>query len=274
MVTYKLIDEDDNEFVFTGNTTVENSLALSGESFSFQNDIVENTYLPGSTKLGKTRVEERSLNITFTRTHSANFKADINDLAEFLTKAKYLEDVTNSLRIEVAVDGYDVDYKAGVYQKISEETISLTCLKPYWTSTALTTYTLSSITNDTLANIEITNPGNLPVYPVVTLTVDMVTAELEEVNAYVSELNEGISTSTTAPIWGDSTYLTLVIDNLNGTVICDDTDLAMDVNGGSGYFSLPTGISNLKFIMGMTSGVASDGWAVEATIEFYANYYI
>ena len=273
MITYKLIDTDGSEFVFSDNTTVENSMSLSGESFSFENDIVENTYLPGSKKLGTTRVEERSLTISFTRTYSANYKTQINSLCQFLTKVKYIEDTTNSLRMEIAVVGYDVDYADGVYQKVSKEKITVTCLKPYWTSTSITTYTLDDILNNTLTNLEIVNSGNAPAFPTITMTVDMTTAELEEVDIYISELNEGISKSTTVPIWGSSaSYYVLVINCLDGTVISDDVDLAMDINGGSGYFSIPTGTSNMKFIMGKSGG--SDGWKVDAVITFYANYYI
>lgn len=263
MTEYALRDIDGNELILN-DAVVEQptrgSLDLGSDSISFDNRIVENSSLPGSVKLGKTRVQARELVINFSRANSveADFKTEENTLIEFLSRTVLLVDKTNDLSTSVAVSKYDADYEVGSRPLSSENAIRLEMLDPFWR--ALTADNVASAIALGTTDVAITNSGFLPAPPIMTFTTTVVVTQLQ---IYVNENKEGIQIDDA--LFGTVGFLTLIIDCDNGTIDLVGLDRTISILPGTGYFDLLVGAQTLKVVSTATCNLS---------LDFFKRFYI
>jgi len=183
---------------------------------------------------------------------SPTYRVVENTLIEFLLRVEYLVDLTNSLKIKVALKNYNISYDSGSHKLSSSNNIVLELLEPFWSSTTAT------VDSDTLAidlnNFNIVNNGYLKVYPVITFTTSVAVTLIK---LFMESSNEGII--ITDSIFGTSTYLTLIIDCLNGTIDMGGLDRSISIYPGTGYFSFPVGNSTLATYT--WTGAINNNWS-------------
>ncbi len=257
MIQYALKDKDDNLYNLNDSAIVEpakGSLSLGDDVFTFENKIVENSSLHGAVKLGKTRIASREMIITFSRALSEDyslFRIAENALLTALLKAVYLVDVTNSLQVPIAITKYPIGYNKGAYQQSSDNEIVLTFLKPFWEN--ITPDNEAESLSIDLNEINIINGGSLIVPPVLTFTT---TVPVTQIQIYVDETKEGIQIDDT--LFGETGYLTLIIDCKLGTVIMGTLDRINSILAGTGFFTFPVGASTLIIIPTAVCDVSID----------------
>ena len=271
MIEYALRDEDGNELALNDTVTVTQpaagSLTYQSDLFTFENELIANSALPGSVKLGKTRVESRRISLTFSRAlatdviageNSDLFRAAENELLEFLFKAIELRDNTNSLKVPIAIVDYNITYDDGGHKISANIAFTLELLEPFWSEIAPTNYNQPIPIGTTV--IAVSNAGKLKVPPYITLVaIDPVT----EVQIYVEETKEGIQLNES--VFGTTGFSTLVIDCINGLVSIGDLDRTISILPGTGFFTIPVGSSNLIVVTDET---------LEFDMDFYERFYI
>jgi hypothetical protein len=251
MIEYSLLDIDDNEMVLNDATIVQpvrGSLTFKVDEFIFDSEIVESSALDGARKLGETRIQSRNITIEFSRAQKEDFQVDENTLIEFLIRSVLLVDNTNSLSMPIAVSRYRLGYDPGGHKLSSDNEIELVCLNPFWSAITATHYDKSiAIGTNTLS---ITNLGFRKVPPLITLTAS---AALTSLQIYVDETKEGIQIDDS--IFGTPGYETMIIDCINGTIMIGSLNRSESILPGTGYFTIPVGVSALKII---STAVAAD----------------
>ncbi len=265
MIEYALEDDSDNQFELSGVTIADpakRSLTAGNDSFLYENKIVPNSALSGSVKLGSTRIESRELLLTFSRALGVGtdlFRAAENALLEFLFRTKYFVDLTNSLKVEVAVKNYDIGYDRGAHKESSDNEITLEMLKPYWETTSITTIEESLSAVD-LNQINIDNNGFVKVYPIITFVA---ANPVDLIKMYIEESKEGIIIGD--DVFGDAGYLTMILNCKEGSIDLSGLDRTISIYPGTGYFPFPVG----EFVLRIIPSVICD-----VTISFYKGYYI
>ena len=137
MIEYVLIDEAGNQFELSGSTIeqpAKSSLTYLEDNFSFDAKIKEKSFLDGAVKLGNVRLKSKYITLKFTRVfnNTDDYKTAQNLLLYNLRKAKYLLDKTNSRQIEIQVQDFKASYNEGAHKLMSDNTIRLKVLTPYW----------------------------------------------------------------------------------------------------------------------------------------------
>ena len=266
MILYALEDDSSNQYELSGaavSDPAKRSIAPGNDSFVYENRIVPNSFLDGSVKLGKTRIESRELLLTFSRALGEGtilFRAAENALLEFLLRTKYLVDLTNSLKVEVTIKSYDIGYDRGAHKESSDNEIVFELLKPYWLTTSVTTINESLSAVD-LNQINIDNNGFVKVYPVITFTV---VNPLDLIKMYIEDSKEGIIIGD--DLFGsDPDYMTMVLDCKEGTIDIGGLDRTISIYPGTGYFPFPVG----EFVLRIIPSIVCD-----VEISFYKGYYI
>ena len=246
MIEYAIRDVDDVELILNDSAVkqpVEGSVRLGADIITYQNRIVENSALPGSVKLGKTRVQSRQLTIMFSRAETTDvlFRAAENAVAEFFSKAVSLVDKTNNLLVPIAVLDYRINYDEGSRLRSSSNEIVLELLDPFWRNLTATNVPGTIVEGTT--DIAITNDGALTSPPVLTFTTSVVVNQLQ---IYVNENKEGIQVNDA--LFGTAGNLTLVIDCENGTIVISGSDRINSILAGTGFFDLIVGAQTLKVV--------------------------
>lgn len=265
MIEYLLKDKDDNTYdLNSSSVTVELSKSWSqgNDSFEYRNKVVERTYLPGSVKVGDSRLKDRVLTFKVHRTDdsSSNYRSDLNELLEFIAKTKYIVDVTNDMQIEVAIESIDVEYDRGTEKQYSENIFEFKALTPYWQALTVTQITGTTIA-DTIKEVAISNLGYLPSPPIITLVT---TAAVDSIQMYLSSSTEGIQIDDA--VFGTAGNLTMIVDCISGEVTIGALNVNASIAVSTGFFSFPVGADTLN-ILGADV-------AVSYTIDFYKRYFI
>ncbi len=263
MIEYALEDIDANQFELSGATIAapaQKSVSPGDDEFSFENKVIPNSALAGSVKLGKIRPESRELILSFSRAFPAysDYRAAENELLEFLLRTENLLDLTNSLRIPVAVNGYDLRYGAGANKLSSDNEIRLELLHPFWKNDTPENKSVSLSID--LNKIPIDNQGFVKVFPVITLTA---TIAISRIQMYVFETREGLQIEDS--LFGTSTYTTLIVNCKLGTITLSGLDRTASIVSGTGYFSLPVGESTLMVLPTAACDISID-WHEESFI--------
>jgi hypothetical protein len=229
------------------------SFTLGSDQFGFDNRLVENSAIPGAIKLGITRVESREIILRFVRAHPADsdFRTAENNLIENLLLAYYLKDITNNLRVPIAILDYNLAYDPGGYQESSENEVSIRFLDPFW-ETITATNKSQALTTD-LNTVSITNSGKLPVPPVITFTASVAVTSLD---IYIDSTKEGIQISDS--LFGTSIYTTLIINCIEGTIDLVGFDRTKSIVPGTGYFEIPTGVQDLMVLVSAACNISMD----------------
>jgi len=244
MIEYILQDINEIEYELSGDGVsqpAKGSVTFENEEFLFESKNVENSSLPGAIKLGKTRLQSRTVALDITRSHSldADWRAAENEFIKALNSAYYLIDNTNSRRVRVDIQSISINYNAGSHKLNSGTKAVLKLLDPFWENTLQDSQdeTLTVTTNE----ISIDNQGVLIVYPVLTFVAASAVTSLE---IFVDETQEGILIEDV--LFGTPGFLTMICDCGLGTLKIGDLDRSISIAGGTGYFPLPIGLSTLK----------------------------
>lgn len=228
-----------------------NSLTYSDLKLNYENRIINKTYLPGSHVVGDPRLMSRKLSFDLKRTGD-NFETQLNMFIRKAEIAKYLVDDTNSRRMRIVLDSVNVKYEKGSLKKFSDESITFTCLDPFWeeaTETSILNESLSAGIND----ITINNNGYLDTYGRLVFTA---ATGVSKIQAYTVpgllelEITEGIEIRDS--LFGNGAYTQLELDNYNGTLTLvagsDEYDRVAYITPGTGFFRFPQGSNTIRII--------------------------
>lgn len=110
------------------------SLTFLSEEFTLDTKLIENSFLPGATQIGSSRLQSRTLPFvaSFTFPDTGTMRPAINGLLEALRGAEWLVDVTNDLRMRVELDANSISYTNGGHRLDAEISFTLQCLRPFW----------------------------------------------------------------------------------------------------------------------------------------------
>lgn len=246
MNEYALRDEDANELVLNDSSISQparGSLMLGDDTFEYENRIVENSALPGSVKLGKTRLRQRELIVRFSRADDveADFRAADNALLAFLEKTVLLVDKTNSLKVRVAPSDYRLKYDDAARYHSADNEIRLILLDPFWE--ALTEDNVSSSLSTGVNTIPLTNNGFLATPPRLEFTAPG-TDNIAQLQIYIDQTKEGIQIDDS--LFGTIGYDELIVDCKEGTLTLEGFDRTQSILPGTGFFTIPVGASSLK----------------------------
>jgi len=263
MIRYALEDIDGNYFELTGATIsslARNTMTISGEAFQFDNKIVENSSIPGSTLIGDPRLKAGMIDITYLRVHDdyEDYIVAENLLLTWLKKTVAIRDITNSRRMYVAVNDVQIDYDTGSLKLSSDNRISFVTLKPFWEKTTVVTVGGScSIGSNTFP---FNNDGSLKTYPRISFNTSVA---VDDIEVYVDSTKHGIIVQDS--IFGTSGFTNLYIDCKLGTVEIYDgsdfVDITPSILGGTGFFFIQPGSDDLKVIVSAACSV-SMAWQI------------
>ena len=258
MIEYALKDIDDNEFNLNDNvvfgTVALNSLTSDVDPFVWENKIVEKSSLPGSVKLGKSRLQSRTLTFHYTRavgSDSDAFREDENTLLMWLDKAVYLLDKTNLLQIPISAETHDILYDLGGHKISGGGTFTVFLLDPFWE--AVTAQTDVTVVPAAQTDIALDNDGFLKAPPVFTLVA---TAATNSVQLSVVETNEGLEILDS--VFGTTGFTQMDIDCNAGTVLIGDLDRRNQITAGTGFFQFPVGSFTLRVTPAVQITVTTD----------------
>lgn len=262
MIEYNLMDINGNIFELNGSSVSlieRKTLGFDGESFAFENKIIENSFLPGGIKIGESRLKTRTLNFYFTiaKTNDSDFNTHINNILFNLNKVAFLIDVTNSKRISVNLRSINVPHDIGMEKRLSEIDFSLECLNPFWED-----YNLQEI-NDTISagvlkTIIFINDSYMDIYPIINLTA-------QTACSYIDIQNNLQFIRVENSYFGTTNYKNISINNEEGFIALGITDITKDIKDGLGFIYCPVGQTLLNF----KTPVACD-----LNIQYRRRYYL
>lgn len=265
MIEYELKDAAGNTFPLNGatvTTPLKNTWSQGGDSFSFDNKIIEKTYLPGSTFVGESRLMGRELTLTVEKTNpdAGLFRDEVNTLLDFVSRTKFIVDVTNDMEIEVVVGDVSADYASGSLKHYAGLSFSFSALTPYWQALTATVVTGTALT-DTILQVLVDNQGFLPSPGLITLTT---TAAVISLQLFLTASSVGIQIDDS--IFGTAGNLTMIVDNILGEVTIGALNRNDSIIEGTGFFDFIVGSNTLNIL-------AADQ-DVDFTIEFYKRYFV
>lgn len=264
MTTFAILDEFNAELLeLNGGTNIEDgSLTLVAEGFSFENKIIENTFLAGSSKLGDTRIMAREATLAMSRAYDnpTTYRNKVNTLIQYLKAGTYLHDKENDMRIPYAVDSFNVSYDGGSFRHSSEDSISLIFLRPFWENVTELSFGPKSIPASSITDEAFTNPGFIEIFP--RFEINAVAAVTDFSITVVETFN---SISVLDNLFGTTGYEDIEVDCGRGTVTLGLLDRINSIDEGTGFFSIPYGASTLRFF-------AND--AITVTMYYRGRYYI
>jgi len=254
MIEYQLKDKDGNTFSLNGDlvtTPLKDSWTPQDDNFSYDNKIIDRSFLPGSSLIGEKRLMSRPLtmfmNLTFPE--SADFRDSMNEILFWLNKTVSIIDVKNAAEIEVTIDTIDITYDTGSNKLSSDNSFNFTALTPYWKALEVVEETATAAA-DIIEEIAVTNNGFLKAFPVITLTAAIAT---DNVQIYITADNTGIQIQDSA--FGTSGNLEMVIDCEQGLVSIGDTDRNVSIVPGTGFFEIPVGSDIINVLSSETIDV-------------------
>jgi len=259
---YKFIDIDDNSFEVNGTLTPSiprGSFSRSSENYSFEQKIIERSFLPGAAQVGNARLESRGLsfNQNFAFSTDSDYDDFLNEFILWAEKTVVVKDITNDRETKVAVLDLSVDYDKGSIKRSGEISIKFSMLDSFWTDSTAT------ILNESLSiginNIAITNDGFLLTYPLLTFDVPNPAASLD---IFIDETKEGLQLID--PTLGNPTLEDLIIDCVSGSLTIAGFDRTQNITDRTGYFPFPIGSSTLVIDIPV---------AADVTIKFFKRYY-
>ena len=264
MIEYQLKDKDGNTFDINGDSV---SLALKGsftqteDSFSFDNRIIERSFLPGSSLIGEKRLQQKSFTLSFSSANNDTsvYRSELNEILMWIAKTVYIVDVSNDMQIKVTADNMGLGYDRGSLKKSSDNTIDFTALTPYWEALTADSETGTAL-SATIKEVAVSNGGFLEAYPIITLVASVATSDVQ---IYINSDNTGIQIQDSS--FGTTGNLTMIIDCVKGLVSINDDDRNVSIVSGTGFFPIPIGDDTINIL--------SDA-EITYTIEWNERYYI
>jgi len=265
MIEYQLKDENGNTFSLNGasvTTALKQSLTQSGDTFEYANKIAENSYLPGSTLIGKARLQSRelTLSVDIANESSSDYRDIMNELLSAISTTKFIVDVTNNMQIEATPSDITIDYTEGALKNVSNNQFTFLVLTPYWEDLTKTTITGTALA-DTIKEVAVDNQGYLASPPEITLVT---TAAVNSVQLYLTSNNHGIQIDDS--LFGTSGNLTMNVDCNTGEVTIGTINRNASIVEGTGFFDFIVGSDTLNILCADED--------VNYTIDFYKRYYL
>lgn len=262
MIEYILEDKDGNQYVLNDSSVTEpakSSLTYPDDSFEYETRLVDNSFLPGSVKIGSIRLMGRTLTFELSRADkdTDSFNTAVNTLISKLQSVKYLIDNTNGKRILVVLSSISIAYDSGSLHHSSNDSFVLECLNPYWEDVVITTQEEGLLAN-TPNLISVTNSGFLELAPILDITVSAVCS-------FVSITVNGQTIRIEDSILGTTNNETMSIDNEEGIIINNNVDRTEQIVSGLGFISIPIGDSVLEVLTPVTATL---------TINYRERYYV
>lgn len=261
---YRLKDANNNVFSLNGDAVpfaLKETWTQGGSTFSLDTRVVDRTFIPGSKRIGETRLEARTFVLEFEETQvlTDDFRDNLNSLLEFYVKTTKIEDNTSGMDISVVPTTMDIAYLAGSLKKHSENTLTFVALNPFWEDLTADTLT-GTATANVIAAIPFNNEGYLETYPVITLVATEATNDIE-----INILSTDVGIEIADNIFGTPGNLTMEINCLTGKVTINDLDRNASIVPGTGPFPLPVGSDTLNILSNKT---------ITYTIEWRKRYFI
>lgn len=234
-------------------TTNYKSIGLSRETYDKEMDIVEKTALPGSSKIGESRLKSGMLTLSIQiifETDNA-YRDAVNELYQNFDDIEYLIDTDNGLRTKVEFNGMteNVDNNVGSILRDSICEFKLLQLNPYWEDNTEN----SASDSGTNFSISVQNDGAMPTRPIIDVTS---TSANESFSIYVESNSEGIQINDLS--FGNETDLQdYEIDCINGTAKLGDNELDRNnrIKTNTGFFEIPKGSQTIKVISDSNAAV-------------------
>jgi hypothetical protein len=262
MIEYEFLDSDSNAYKPNGtgvSTIVKKSFTLGGEQFSFEQKIVEKSFLPGASKVGDARVASRSImfELDFAFDNDSDYNDFLNNLLFWLKKTVIIKDLTNEVQCRVAATEASAEFEDGSLKRSGTISMSFLMLDSFWFDLTATesVHELSSGTT----NIAITNSGYLKTYPIFTIDVDTPCSQLD---MFIVENKEGIQVIDSS--LGTPALNEMIVNCVEGTLTIGDIDRTQSITDRTGYFPFPVGSSTLRVIAPV---------ALDLTISYFRRYY-
>ena len=238
MVEYIIEDKDGNQYTLNDlsiDQPARGSISYSEDSFEYETKVIENSFLPGSVKIGSVRLTGRTLTFELSRANADEdeYKTAVNTLMSKLQNIKYLIDNTNSKRMLVSISSMDVAYDSGSLHHSSNDSFVLECLNPYWEDNILQSQ-VEVILGNTPNLITFNNSGFLNILPIFEVTV----------TALCSFVNIGIGGEVVRiedSIFGTTGNEIMSIDNEEGVIVNNNVDRTEQIVAGLGFVSIPVG---------------------------------
>lgn len=262
MIEYALQDVDGNQFNLNDsmkNNPAKGSLTFNSDSFSYDTNIVENTFLPGSVKIGNARLQNRSIEFTLNRAepNSDDYKQYVNELLQALSTVVYLIDVTNDRRIKVITESISINFDDGSLYHSGNEGFVLNCLNPYWEDNTEQTVSQSILANDSF-QLAFNNDGYLEIFSSFRFTVTVATTLVR-----ITIGNQTISVQDS--LFGTTGFEVMVINNDAGVTLVGNLNRTKSITEGTGFISIPTGAQEIELFSNQNADV---------TITYRRRYYV
>lgn len=243
MIEYKFILEDGTEYLPNGatiSTIAKKTFAQGPDNFSWENKIVDNSFLPGAQKLGVTRLQSSQIGFTLTRTNpdTAAYRSETNDIISAFEATKYVVDITQGLRIEVAPLSYGVGTLPGAEKHMSMDEMTFEKLTPWEDETVKVQN--ETLTGGTFNEINVNNAGYMEAIPIFTFTASTAVNNIQIItpdNDNTFQIQDSL--------FGTVGFETLIIDNELGTAKIGDIDRSNFVVPGTGFIRIPVGAAAL-----------------------------
>lgn len=262
MINYTIEDKDGNQFTLNDasiSQPARNSVSYLEDIFEYDTKTIENSFLPGSIKIGSIRLIGRILTFELSRADNNQdaYKSAVNTLISKLQNIKYLIDDTNSKRILVVLSSISVSYDAGSLHHSSNDSFILECLTPYWED--LVEQSQIEVILGNIPNlISFNNDGFLSLLPIFELTV---TDLCPFVNIRIGEQTIRIEDS----IFGNTNNKIMEINNYEGVIINNNVDRTEQIVSGLGFVSISVGLNTIE----INTPISAD-----LNIKYRRRYYV
>jgi len=258
---FALEDIDGNTFNLNDteiSSPARESLTLDQVKFKRDVKLSEKSYLPGAVLLNTPRYESGDLTLRYTRAHNNfdTYRANENELLEWLSKAVYLINVTKEIKTRIECDAHTIKSEEGALFLAGRQTISLKQLNPFWETTA-------DFTDDDEGDnivFSVTNDGFLPAQMDFTL-------ETEEICDTITIKNNttGYGIIIQDSSFGNGALTHYYIYNTTGLTYLEDVLRVANVQQGTGFFDLAVGVNEIE----ITTPVS-----ISAAYTFKKRYFI
>lgn len=231
---WKFIDVDANEY-----TVDDPTFRLSTETNPTESDVLERSFEDGAINPGIVRDTSKELEFIYDINYGTetSFRTYLNEFLYNARKIAILEDTVLNQQIPVEYISHEIGYDPGGFRKGAINTLVLRALSPFWEAT---TYTTDTDSGSTTITFPITNDGYVAANPVFTLTTAVNVTKFSIKNDVT---NKGIVVQDLQfGLLGLTEY---IVDCEEGTSELNGLSRESRIKGGTGFFSIPVGSSNI-----------------------------
>lgn len=221
-------------------TIPRGSFSRGTENITFQQKIIERSFLPGSVKIGDPRLQSRPMvfNQDFAFKTDADYDSFMNELIRNAQIANYIRDLTNEKQAQVALIDLSIPYDPGSIKRSGTASMKMEMIGAFWESVedVESVHYLYAGTNTIIIN----NEGSMLTYPRFVFDVPTPASQFD---IYVDETKEGLQ--LVDPTLGTPTLTELIIDCSEGILTIAGFDRTQNITDRTGYFPFQVGNNTL-----------------------------